>query len=189
MGSSTYLWRKVRRIDFEMACPSLDENLAFSKVTKTSKGEIPTSKIETDSSKATLDRALQRGSIESGLVLIPTTIFFLMALQVLLAGSWQTIERARLHDLVIESSLKESIGGSQQSLNENSTYLSGDGLSKLNGTFDGERSTLIVEEEFTPVGTIRTVEKSTKLPILGDFFRSIDRGVFQVRNYAVSFIN
>ena len=41
-----------------------------------------------------------RGSIESGLALLPVTLLFLMVFQLLLAGSWQSIETAKLHDIV-----------------------------------------------------------------------------------------
>ena len=172
-----------------------------------------------------LERDLQRGSIESGLVLIPTTLFFLMALQVLLAGSWQTIERARLHDIVIESSIYESLGGESigffddeitylpgnsyqshngqslngqslngQSLNGqslNGQSLNGQSLNgqSLNGVQGKRVSALTVQEIPTSVGTIRAFEMSTPLPILGNFFQSIDQGLFKVKNYAVSFIN
>ena len=41
-----------------------------------------------------------RGSIEAGLALLPVTLLFLMVFQLLLAGSWQSIETAKLHDIV-----------------------------------------------------------------------------------------
>lgn len=40
------------------------------------------------------------GSIESGLILIPVTALFLLVAQVIVAGSWQSLETARLHDIV-----------------------------------------------------------------------------------------
>ncbi|MBU3716317.1 MAG: hypothetical protein FGM63_04685 [Candidatus Nanopelagicaceae bacterium] len=139
------------------------------------------------------ERSLQRGSVESGLVLIPTTLFFLAALQLLLAGSWQTIERARLHDFVIESSIQEALSNDSHSpfmVNQME-------LSKLeNGSFEkslnrssNESTSLDVQERFTPFGTIRTFEMTTSLPIIGGFLQALDGGLFQVKNYAVSIIS
>jgi len=51
-----------------------------------------------------------RGTIEAGLVIIPTTLLFLMILQIIFAGSLQIVERAKLHNLIIESSLAEVSG-------------------------------------------------------------------------------
>lgn len=49
--------------------------------------------------------AIDRGSVEAGLAIIPTTLFFLLVLQIVLAGSWQVVERTRLHDLIIKSEI------------------------------------------------------------------------------------
>ena len=42
----------------------------------------------------------ESGSIEAGLVLIPTTILFLLIIQLIIAQSWQSLETAKLHDEV-----------------------------------------------------------------------------------------
>lgn len=42
----------------------------------------------------------EEGSVESALVLIPTTAFFLLVMQLIVAGSWQTLQGAKLDDLV-----------------------------------------------------------------------------------------
>ena len=137
----------------------------------------------------------ERGSVESGLVLIPTTLFFLVALQLLLAGSWQTIERARLHDIVIESSIRESVGGGSNSVFEGeSTYLRGGanegGLNhSLNVVSLTNSTSLHVQNKFTPIGELRTFEMKTELPILGRLFQTIDGGIFYIKNYAVSFVS
>lgn len=56
----------------------------------------------------------ERGSVEAGLAIIPTTLFFLMVLQIVLAGSWQVVERTRVHDLIIRSEItgEEVVAGS-----------------------------------------------------------------------------
>jgi len=138
-------------------------------------------------------RLMERGSIESGLVLIPTTLFFLAALQLLLAGSWQTIERARLHDLVIESSIQEAISTDSQSAfrgieMELNNRGGGSFEQSLNRSF-GESTSLDVQDKFTPIGTLRTFEMTTQLPIIGGFFQALDGGFFQIKNYAVSIIS
>jgi hypothetical protein len=142
---------------------------------------------------STDERSMQRGSIESGLVLIPTTLFFLAALQLLLAGSWQTIERARLHDLVIKSSIQEALSTESESIFKgNSIELSnlGNGhfVQSLGRPSNGSTS-LDVQEKFTPIGTLRTFEMTTQLPIIGGFIQALDGGLFQVKNYAVSIIS
>ena len=139
------------------------------------------------------ERSMQRGSIESGLVLIPTTLFFLAALQLLLASSWQTIERARLHDLVIESSIQEATSAdSQGSFRGNEMEQENRGGSSFeqsrNRSFGGS-TFLDVQERFTPVGTLRTFEMTAQIPIIGGFFNALDGSLFQVKNYAVSIIS
>jgi hypothetical protein len=63
----------------------------------------------------------EKGTVEAGLVIIPTTLLFLVILQVLFAGSWQVMERAKLHDLVISTSLSEAAReGSFEESKENS---------------------------------------------------------------------
>ena len=42
----------------------------------------------------------ESGSIEASLVLIPTTILFLLIIQLIIAQSWQSLETAKLHDEV-----------------------------------------------------------------------------------------
>ena len=37
----------------------------------------------------------ENGSVDAGLTLIPATIFFLILLQIILAGSWQVMERTK----------------------------------------------------------------------------------------------
>ena len=63
----------------------------------------------------------EKGTVEAGLVVIPTTLLFLAILQILFAGSWQVMERAKLHDLVISTSLSEAAReGSFDEIKENS---------------------------------------------------------------------
>jgi hypothetical protein len=50
-------------------------------------------------------------------------------------------------------------------------------------------TSLDVQEKFTPIGTLRTFEMTTQLPIIGGFIQALDGGLFQVKNYAVSIIS
>ena len=82
----------------------------------------------------------EKGTVEAGLVIIPTTLLFLVILQILFAGSWQVMERAKLHDLVISTSLSEAAReGSFEESKENS-FVSEYGSQKAgSGTYgDGE---------------------------------------------------
>lgn len=82
----------------------------------------------------------EKGTVEAGLVVIPTTLLFLAILQILFAGSWQVMERANLHDLVISTSLSEAAReGSFEESKENS-FVSEYGSQKAgSGTYgDGE---------------------------------------------------
>jgi hypothetical protein len=139
------------------------------------------------------DRSMQRGSIEAGLVLIPTTLFFLAALQLLLAGSWQTIERARLHDLVIESSIQEALSTDSQLVFKGEaierSQLRIGSIGRFGDQSAGASPSLYVQDQFTPIGTLRSFELTTQLPIIGGFFQALDGGLFQVKNYAVSIIS
>lgn len=68
-------------------------------------------------------RASDEGAVEAALVLIPTTLLFIMVFQLVLAGSWQSLETARLQDtinrLVIsnpdvsERELERALGGAE----------------------------------------------------------------------------
>lgn len=46
------------------------------------------------------------GSVESGLVLIPTMIFFLTLIQIVIMGSFQLVDKASLHSLVIKRDIE-----------------------------------------------------------------------------------
>ena len=46
------------------------------------------------------------GSVESGLVLIPTMIFFLALIQIVTMGSFQLVDKASLHSLLIKQEIE-----------------------------------------------------------------------------------
>lgn len=68
-------------------------------------------------------RTSEEGAVEAALVLIPTTLLFIMVFQLVLAGSWQSLETAQLHDTinrllisnpdVSERELERALGGAE----------------------------------------------------------------------------
>ncbi|MEY3149507.1 MAG: hypothetical protein RL029_781 [Actinomycetota bacterium] len=50
----------------------------------------------------------ERGSIEAGLTLIPTTAFFLLVLQIVISGGFQIAERVSLQNVVTRGALGDS---------------------------------------------------------------------------------
>jgi hypothetical protein len=102
----------------------------------------------------------EKGTVEAGLVIIPTTLLFLMILQILFAGSWQVMERAKLHDLVVRSSLSEATREGSSGDSKNNSYFGEYGGQKIgsgaygngvngNGAFvDAEFADLYLLEKF-----------------------------------------
>ncbi|MFM8752249.1 MAG: hypothetical protein ACKOEB_03515 [Actinomycetota bacterium] len=79
------------------------------------------------------------GSIEAGLTLIPTTAFFLLVLQLVVAGSVKTVETMKL----------------QSWLNRSALY-----------AIDGELSRKISSAPLTGGGEILTVNEETRVPTI-----------------------
>lgn len=103
------------------------------------------------------------GSVEAGLAIIPTTLFFLLVLQIVLAGSWQVIEQTRLHNLIVKS----EISGDE---------VAADSL---------ERSHIVVERsEVTGIGELTRYEMRTELPGFSALLPSKEEGLV-VRNFAI----
>lgn len=94
--------------------------------------------------------SVEEGSVEAGLILIPITALFLLIAQVIVAGSWQSLETSRLHDLVNRIVISHPGAGSselRQALSE-STRLSSVAIDEL------------------PQGRIITAVKVVKIPIV-----------------------
>jgi hypothetical protein len=51
----------------------------------------------------------QRGSIEAGLTLLPTTAFFLLILQLVISGGFQVMETINLQNFVTRKAIGENI--------------------------------------------------------------------------------
>lgn len=123
-----------------------------------------------------------RGTIEAGLVIIPTTLLFLMILQIIFAGSLQIVERAKLHNLVIESSLAEVSevhnGMGQASLSEREV------AARINEKFS-PNTQISIEGKATSEGQLQRIELITPIPILNGVFNFLGITDIGVRNVAV----
>jgi hypothetical protein len=104
----------------------------------------------------------EAGSVEAGLALIPTTIFFLLILQIVIAGSWQVLERSKVHDVAIRS------------------MISPEQVDNLNP------SDFAVDESKRSYGTLRTFYRSKKIPIIGGLLDMFSVDSARVRVTAVS---
>ena len=99
------------------------------------------------------------GSVEAGMALIPTTIFFLLILQIVLAGTWQVIERSRVHDYAIRSTISPT---------------------------QIEDSDYTVNESERTYGTLRTYYSSKKIPIIGGLLDRFNDNSARIKVTAVS---
>lgn len=125
----------------------------------------------------------ENGSIEAGLVLIPTTLFFLMVIQIIVAGSWQVLERSNLHNLVIRSNItNEEI---EFVANRPEKYQSNSSLEGNSSLVESDREIFITQEN-SVFGKIKRYELTSSVPLLGDFFKKLAPGLFKVKNYAVT---
>lgn len=144
--------------------------------------------------KLSIEGEDERGTVEAGLVIIPTTLLFLMILQIIFAGSIQIMERAKLHHLVIESSLAQGANRSNgipnankdlySDVNENASYaknriraLAEDSLSP--------NSRLNIENRATNEGQLHRIELITPVPIFSGIFNFLGINEIGVRNVAV----
>lgn len=126
---------------------------------------------------------MDTGSVEAGLVLIPTTIFFLMVIQLIVAGSWQVLERSNLHDLVIRSNItnEEASFAAQDFGAKPSDSAAGQGDS-----FGSKNRNLSITAEDTMFGKIKRYELTSSIPVLGDIFAGLAADLFKVKNYAIT---
>jgi hypothetical protein len=154
----------------------------------------------------------EKGTVEAGLVIIPTTLLFLVILQVLFAGSWQVMERAKLHDLVISTSLSEAAReGSFEESKENSfvseygsqkagsgAYGEGaygdvefadphllDKLQFLAGKSFSSSSKVSMSQKSSVYGDIHKIEVNTQIPIFHGILRFFGIEEVGIRNTAV----
>lgn len=154
----------------------------------------------------------EKGTVEAGLVIIPTTLLFLVILQVLFAGSWQVMERAKLHDLVISTSLSEAAReGSFEESEENSfvseygsqeagsgTYGDGaygdvefadphllDKLQFLAGKSFSSSSKVSMSQKSSVYGDIHKIEVNTQIPRFHGILRFFGIEEVGIRNTAV----
>lgn len=149
----------------------------------------------------------EKGTVEAGLVVIPTTLLFLAILQIIFAGSWQVMERAKLHDLVISTSLSEAAReGSFEESKENSfvseyeSQKAGsdaygnvefadphllDKLQFLAGKSFSSSSKVSMSQKSSVYGDIHKIEVNTQIPIFHGILRFFGIEEVGIRNTAV----
>ena len=154
----------------------------------------------------------EKGTVEAGLVVIPTTLLFLAILQIIFAGSWQVMERAKLHDLVISTSLSEAAReGSFEESKENSfvseygsqkagsgAYGEGaygnvefadphllDKLQFLAGKSFSSSSKVSMSQKSSVYGDIHKIEVNTQIPIFHGILGFFGIEEVGIRNTAV----
>lgn len=122
----------------------------------------------------------EKGSVDAGLTLIPTTIFFLVLLQVILAGSWQVVERAKLHDLLIRESISAgaptTAGSSFNKPSENRS---------LDTNQNAGNETLITRKRTSEYGDIYEYLSEKKVPIFGALLESFGVTEFKIKLSAI----
>lgn len=128
----------------------------------------------------------EKGTLEAGLVIIPTTLLFLMILQILFAGSWQIMERAQLHNLVIKSSLLDT---AQDAHKASETSHNGPNLRALVNNSFPTNAKITVEEKQTDYGQIQRVELVTPIPIFQSLLKFFGVNEIVTKNVAVLIAN
>ena len=101
------------------------------------------------------------GSIEAGMAFIPTTAFFLLVLQLVVAGSFQTIETIELQSWLNKSSLYaiDGLGVSELSLrNDRNHHLAASEVSNRQ----------VEEIEFEDGAKVLIAKSRSKVPVISE---------------------
>ena len=140
-----------------------------------------------------LSLELEKGSVEAGLVLIPTTLFFLMVIQIIIVGSWQVIERSNLHDLVIRSNITygdvEFVSNKDSGTKSNRSSYAGQlqfDEFRVNSLTERYARNLSISREDSALGQIKRYELTSSIPVLGEFFAGLAPDLFKVKNYVIT---
>lgn len=113
-------------------------------------------------------RDYEEGSIEAGLTLIPTTAFFLLVLQLVVVGTYKTIENLNLQSWLNKSALFAIDGSSENK------YVGG----KINA---------INSFQLPGGGELLLAESTSAPPIISAFAAPLsDSGIFTVRSNAAA---
>ena len=113
-------------------------------------------------------RDYEDGSIEAGLTLIPTTAFFLLVLQLVVVGTYKTIENLNLQSWLNKSALFAIDGSSENK------YVGG----KINA---------IKSFQLPGGGELLLAESTSTPPIISAFAAPLsDSGIFTVRSNAAA---
>ena len=99
----------------------------------------------------------ERGSVEASLMLIPTTILFLLVLQIIVAGSWQSVASTRLHSYLMSSVIDGS--------DTRNSYLDG-------GSETGLSRVTVREEGLPGDGELLFGSAKVKVPVISSLIGS-----------------
>jgi hypothetical protein len=97
-------------------------------------------------------RSDERGTVEAGMALIPTTAFFLLVMQLVISGSFQVIETIDLQNVATRSALADS--------------------GKVDFVFDNERRTGSESLQLPGGGELLLVSSQVKSPRVTQFANS-----------------
>ena len=113
-------------------------------------------------------RDYEEGSIEAGLTLIPTTAFFLLVLQLVVVGTYKTIENLNLQSWLNKSALFAIDGSSENK-------------------FVGGKINAIKSFQLPGGGELLLAESTSAPPIISAFAAPLsDSGIFTVRSNAAA---
>lgn len=116
-----------------------------------------------------IDRS-EVGSIEAGLVLIPTTLFFIILLQIVLAGSWQVMGRAKLHDYVVKESFPRLISHNES----------------VEMTLDSTILGIESKKTETKYGVVNTYISEQRIPVYGSLLEYLGMDGFRLKLNAIA---
>ena len=113
-------------------------------------------------------RDSEEGSVEAGLTLIPTTAFFLLVLQLVVVGTYKTIENLNLQSWLNKSALFAIDGSSENK-------------------FVGGKINAIKSFQLPGGGELLLAESTSAPPIISAFAAPLsDSGIFTVRSNAAA---
>jgi hypothetical protein len=110
----------------------------------------------------------ERGSIEAGLTLIPVTLLFLILVQLVIAGSWQVVERAKLHDYSIKSNFSTERTRDSLTESQESSEIEGSG---------GTRKLTVTHRSAPGVGKITRYKLESEVFTFAPFFNWLGESV------------
>lgn len=109
------------------------------------------------------------GSIEAGLTLIPVTLLFLLLVQIVLTGSWQVQDRARLHDYVIKRQLGSSLNASSAQGLGTDVFILAENIDSVQEGFYPPSILKANSSYYYGVGKVTSYELESSIPTFAPF--------------------